>query len=547
MANINPVLEAARASNKAVTSARTDIQNNVDEAANIAAEQAAINTSIGANAVIADQAKQNSALAIQEAILASGVAFGTNIQEREARITQIIAEQDRAANERSEALKAVNAKKAVGFFDNPIEYIINQFTINDDIDKYNAANRMFEDSVQRIDVLNRMAQQTATTQQLYKKEVTAGTIAASAENISNQAKLAANEAKLKGLANNMQGIMAVTNMTLQQLDVASRVFSAEAQQQNLANDLMRIKMQKDEFDARMKDRQAAIDESKQSIDFINRGMIKLYGPGAEQFTADSPKSSLIIKMMNSGSIEGQRFRDAFHAGWSNVNSPTPGETARIISQSGMYFPESNRQTIGNLFERVRASITDPAVLKDPKLYQAAAEQETNKLITGYIKEVKPGDIRNPFNIGDVRTILDNTPALKELPVVQKLIWPRVEKDIVTRPGDFVPILANGIRDGVITSAEATQFTKIIQAGVMLNSARQNFANYGITIKNQVDNTGKKITNYTLNDYRTEVPLDGIGMSSAVYNLNDGVELNRAISTYLLRTTGQSTTIRDIMK
>jgi hypothetical protein len=106
--------------------------------------------------------------------------FNVDILAQGNEITTLAAQQKELFDRKMESAKVIAEKQAVGLFDDPLQYIMNQFTINGDIAEHNAANQQMNAIQTRIQSLNLNAQSTIATQKQLETGVTeASALAAS--------------------------------------------------------------------------------------------------------------------------------------------------------------------------------------------------------------------------------------------------------------------------------------------------------------------------------------------------------------------------------
>ena len=86
----------------------------------------------------------------------------------------------------------IEKKQSVSFFENPLEAIINSFTINADIAKHNLAEARGDAAAQQIQKLNQLSSQAAQLQGQFSAPVTQASAEAAARLTSAKFKIEAN-------------------------------------------------------------------------------------------------------------------------------------------------------------------------------------------------------------------------------------------------------------------------------------------------------------------------------------------------------------------
>src|SRR5438309_292323 len=158
--DLSTVLDQANQFTSQAAKAANDLFNLSTEQATTASEDAEYQRQIGANNQIIDSSKQTAEFATQNAKIKGANSLGTNIKDSSEVLTGLSTSILDLIGQKNQALQGIAAKQSVGLFDNPLEYILNQITLPDDIAKHNAINEQLEAKESQVATLNQLTQST---------------------------------------------------------------------------------------------------------------------------------------------------------------------------------------------------------------------------------------------------------------------------------------------------------------------------------------------------------------------------------------------------
>lgn len=487
-------------------------------------------------------AKQAADFKTQLARVQAANLAGANLNDQSEVLSGLSAAAADAQKRKDDALAAIQQKDSVSFIDNPLEYIVNQFSVNGDIAKHNIANAQLESAHNRIMEVNAEAQQTAITQNTISEPLTAASMAASTRNAAAAATVAARDAQIAGLNYNTKGIEFALNAKRETLALAFQANSAQQAEDAAQRSLQALDLQKKEFSFRQEEwnerRQDKTDQlamGQSVIDSINLGRKALLGPNATPIDDVSGKMALsALRSKGVLSNELQKFYDAGERAKLNGKTSfgtTPAEAADTMQTVPVQL-NPTQGPIKNLLANASMATSEaiksagmPGQNKDPVFQgldpkdkssvKAAFNGKAQQILNGYAAEVKPGDTDNPYQVGSINQLAAASPTIQQLPLYQKLFAPLVKNGVqLDDPKQIFSLVGNAVANGTISHKEALDLTTIYHVGVSANLAMRNFTGFGLIPKNS---------------YNATVETDPRAFhSNQVINLTDPMDVSRAL-------------------
>lgn len=458
--------------------------------------------------VTVQTAKNAADYATQLSRVKAATIAGANLKEQSEVLTGLSSAAADAQTRKDEALAAIAEKDKVGFFDNPIEYITNQFTINSDIAKHNIANSQLESAQNRIMAVNAAAQTTIQTQNAINEPLTAASMEASARTAKVAASVAAANAQIQTLGYNVTGINYALNAKKEEIALGFQGLNAQEAQQRMSISLQQLELSKQEFAQRQKQyaEQDADKHEQQAlassmVDIVKLGRATLLGPNAPPMDDLSGKMLIAaLKGKTPLSAQMQAFYDAgerTRLAGTPIIGTTPARAAEIMSTVPVQLPAIQgpiKNIIGQATTDVRGALQgaatgvkqdNPAFIGiDPKNKQsidAAVNARTQQILDGYAKNVNPADGANPYNIASINQLAQNSPTVAALPIVKKVFAPLMATGMqLTDPKQILSLTGEAVAKGVITHAQALELTTVYHVGVTANVAMRNLPGFGLT-------------------------------------------------------------------
>jgi hypothetical protein len=511
--------------------------------AELEANNAAIFKQSAEDSSTVEAAKQAGILQTQARIAKTAATFGTDILAQNEQFTQL-ADTGRAAYAKKQELADVIAQKeSVSIFDNPIEYLINKFTINSDITAHNAANAMLQNSQARIQELNSETQSTVQTQKMLETGVTVASAAAAARDAAVSANVNANKSLIQAAGYGVKGIEAVLTSSKAKLEADNLAFNGtnaaehiRIAQANLALSAAAAAERVREFNIRQSDREDEKAVGMGMIATMNKGRQARGAPplddlnGKMVFRALTGKGGKISAEMQADMEAGARFEIN---GIKSV-AGTPVELAQRINSGIDLGLTPAQQPIKSVVQQainiVSAASKDPFSKEamanpglkgtDPKNKDqmiAAVNNTAQAIINSQAREIKPGDKDNMFQILSFNTIAQHSAVVQATPLYKKVFKPLMDQGVqLTDPKQIFNLVATAASKGTITHKEALDLTTFYHVGVGINRADRNLEGIaGLVFSNS---------------YNAKVETNPFGLmtTDSIVNLTDPGQVSNAL-------------------
>jgi hypothetical protein len=504
--DINDIIAAVgiQTKNAAETAAR--ITGNSQMAESISQQQALNAATAGENDAIVIEQKGKAELEAQRNSRKFAVAIGSDIGASTDVLTSLGMQYTQATAESIQAADRVKQKQSVGLMDNPIEYIMNQITIGDDINYANAAQEKVTAISTAMAGINQATQSTAATQNAIKETVTAATIKAAADNVKLKADAEAAKWNLEALKYNTTNLLELQKLTETQLNNqfqlkgamnAERQMEIAAGNLALARESHRVAME--EKLERINAKKAEKAEQDELVTTINKGLaIQGLNPidGTKAITIltklGGPMKEILMAAYNSGSIQ--------QANGVSVIAETPGQAAATLMRSGSQLGKSAAPAMGPVVDLIKSTLQETA--NDPKL-QGAKEHEIIKAANGNIKaitaqmskNIKVGDNTNIYSPPTLPSIVEAVPTVTQSPFFQKVLAVQVTNGLNEfDPNKLLSLGASAVASGTVTVEEvADGISKLAKGAAATNNATKDYMRVGVP-KQDAFNTTLTIKN-----------------------------------------------------
>ena len=525
--DLNPILAAA----ERLKANSVEIQQAVQGTYSARGAMANANADLQLDAGIQDQiiagASDQAALAVQRAKVKVGNAFGVNANDQGEVISETAEIIHASHREMRAAMDAISNKSSVDFFSDPITYIDNLFTINSDIARYNKAKRANDEATVYMTRINQLGDATARTQDQFKESITQAAVAANAKKISDLAAVQANNERIKAQAYNAESINFAFNMDKERLNTDFQALNAKNQQEQLGLALANYQLHSQEFTWRKEQHEGETATDEYLTDRMQKGLQVLYGETAPNIMADKKAGKVWVTLLKSNTPAGKEAVAAYMAGQSGVVAGTPSGAIDLIKdkvpvtltpaqQSVKLHLQQTLETAGGSQEYAIAVQS-----KDKSQAQAIIDKVSKTRIDGMLKEIKPGDSGNIFNIGSLQTLL-NAPAVRGDPITTKVLAPAVAAGFnLSDPSQVFATVVDGVKTGKININDAAMgLATVYQVGVKTNLAAKNLSKFGIVPGNEL-----------LNSYNARVQTDASAIlgGSEIVNMTDPMSVMRAIN------------------
>ena len=464
-------------------------------------------------------AEEAGKLQSQAARLKAGAAFGADLNQQGERISELAMLQNQTQEARLALSQSIAAKQSVSFLENPLEFVVNQFTVGGDISKFNALADVEDTVTKSIEDITRLSSAVAQNQKNFEVTVTQASAEAKAQEALLNAEQQATVTRISGLNYNIEALKAAMDAPKEQMGIrfsVNQVLNAqESQRLQMANHALAVQ----EAKYRAEDRE----EKKQTDGYLASRIIKgyqiFYGDkAADMITPGDVKQ--MVALMKSGTPAGQEATRAFMAGESNKVAGSPAQVIDMIGR-GLPIQFTPAQTpVKGVFEKAVAEVRNRGMLpKDDAERQQIMNLEVNKILSKMSKEVKAGDGDNVFQIPDVKRVM-TLPGVVDTPFVQKIL--STSQVDVNNPKMVYNEALRGVKEGKLTVDQAVEgVLSVYQKGVEVNIASKNLPRLGIAPSTK---------ELKLNDYNTpiEVAPGALFGGSKTVNLTSREDVTRAV-------------------
>lgn len=509
MADVNPVLDAASRFSATNRAAAVDVNQAFREQFDLYKTISDNTIAAGQATAVVEGAKQTGILETQAAVDLGAFTLGTDMRLNTEKLTDANARLIQSLAVRDEALAAVNEKQRVGLFDNPIGWLLNQITVNDDIAKYNAANAEVETNAERIKRLTDATNAEVTTQNALRHTTSQAASVAAAEKTRLDAESMAATARIKGFEVNAAGVNAAVAASKEELNAQNIAYHAVLAQEasgraneELALQRENAQQRRDEWKFRKTQIEEALRNKKdvelakqEMLDTVNIGLKVI---GAESLTNPNTIARFMLQAEKSGTVPDE-FLDAFKRGRRNLMqgpkdkfiAENPAELLNILSTTGLKWSPVQKPVQTALQESMQqldAELASPGGIPGSggKKDKATAVTRFNQIVRdtfdGYRNKIVPGDKDNPYNIGAISDILNN-PEVASLPVVTKVFAPVAAEPngaaSLNDPERVTAMVLDAFRKKQISFDEAAQVYQIYQRGNAINNEVRQFKALGL--------------------------------------------------------------------
>lgn len=482
--------------NQNIAAMLPQVQQNVQDAVAININSAELARTAAADARIVTGAEQAAKLREQAAKQKVGATFGTDISQLDEVYSSLSAQMSEAYVKQRQLAEKIAEKQSVDFFEDPLKYIINNLTINRDINEHNAINAQREAAADQIQKLNVLSSGAAQLQAQFTAPVTAASAEAATRQSAVQALTAANNYTLAGIAANTAGIESVMKMNAQQLQYmfqGKSAINAEEQLQMSRESAARARREEARsvqlFNMKLAEQDKENKYNSSVLESINfgraaRGLSPLSGIRADA----------ALKSIQSNSEIGAEFRDDYYVGerardyGQTQLASSPADMARRLgSKQSMNLPPQ-QQYITELFGRAQeyaktavsrdGSKWDPTN-KDMAGNMAKFNEAVKVLVARDAAEVRPGDTKNLFALPGLQAYAGMR-DIQSLPVFAKVFAARIAAgETFDDPSKVLKVTAEAVAKGTITYKEASGLATIYQKAQALNLEEKQLAKFGI--------------------------------------------------------------------
>lgn len=474
----------------------------------------------------------------------TGVAFGTDMGAQNEQLSKLALDSQSAYVDKVQALQAIKKKQDVSPLDDPINYIINKFTINGDIDKFNLAEQTEDAANKRIQAINANTQTTVNTQNMLSQPMTQAAADAATRNAAATALLDAHKSQQQGLAYNAQGISAALSTTQAGLQAEFQANTAKNTEQTIGISLQHLKLAQDQaaqsrlqFEQGQQNLQDTNAYAASTIDTINKG--RQVRMGDAYVPLDPTQSKLIVGSIRSKNPIGEALMADYSIGERSnmagapILGTSPAQTIDLMSRTNVALTPSQQvirdsilgqavsdlktaQTPGSASGKVYPGLVG-VNFKDKDAISSALNTHAQQLLDQSAKVIKVGDATNPYQIASIKDLATNSPTIANLPTYQTVLKPLLDKGVeINDPKQVMALVGSAVAGGLLDhNTAASDIATIYQMGVKTNLATRQFTTFGL----------KPSLSYNA---QVETSPAALFSSSGVINMTDINQINKTL-------------------
>lgn len=512
MADINPILAAARSADQQVNSARSAmIANNsqIDDSFNADAELQRQNA---ATAELVTRTTGLGQLQYEQAFSKNALDLGTDLGDAsgiQAALAQTLISSRASQNA---ALDRINQKKSISFVDDPLQFIANHLSLNDDIEAHNAAEAKGDLAASQIAETNKLTELRAVAANRLKTTVTGASVEAAAQAARNSAQIVSDGFARSAIANNTNGIKELLSLSTDQLRNASVVFDAQNKQQSIAIAQAHLALSQEEFSWKKLEKDKAESANTYVSDTIIGGYKAMYPDNPNKWIApNSPK--LLALISGKLPLDGE-MKAAYDIGVLNSRAANPDGTNRLLAASpaDLLSVLKYNPSLGTDSKAVVGLITSAAqeAGRTPQYAQLVAAKDLEgqkKFVNDSVQAAFKGaqtvvrDPSNPYWLPSIDTIAKQTPGLQELPFYRTVIAPASAAGVaVNDPSMALSLGLEAVKAGKISlNNMAVDMATIYKQGQRVNIQSKQFIPLGLSPRESYNvdiNTGGLISQRT---------------------------------------------------
>ena len=327
-------------------------------------------------------------------------------------------------------------KRSVGFLDNPLEWIANQFTLDSDIARHDAAARNANVAIGAMQQINATVTSSATAQKSIAETVTRDSIAQQMKSAEIMSQLTQMDMQQKNLSYDLEGIKLLQAGNERMMDRATKINQIQVQQQQLAISQGHLALAQAEAADRAKMRSAELEKlNEEKAGWQEATRAYNVGAGTLGLPAVS-EGELKQRIKFGGETAKKDFEQNYQIGISRaatgqgIIAATPGQAAITIAQKRAPLNPGMQETKDFLMGTMQQAVTQAQALDPTKpLKPDAVAQATTELASqrgiAMAKDVGKDPFgKNIYKAPDYKTMMD-VPSVGKSVFGQKIVGPQI--------------------------------------------------------------------------------------------------------------------------
>jgi hypothetical protein len=470
--------------------------------------------------VISTTASETGKLVAQQASRDAAAKLGADPTQQGELISQLSDTIRTEYTKSQAALDTIGKKESVGFFDNPLAFIGNALTIDQDYANYDTSSAKLKLATDTYSNINALAQTEAQTQNSIATLRTQATVAGEAKKVAMIAEAKVQEISKNNIATNLQGIEAVSRINSQQLDEVFKlkgVINADTQLElsKASYELSRrnTELAIEERDQRLKDKKQTAEEEANFMTTVNdgrsaQGLPTLEGSKIKTFLSlggDMKENIGNWYTLGAQSQSGVKLT----YGYGSV------ESVNSFIKAKAPIPEQYKPVSNLISGAIGSVLNGPAYVNLDKKNKGLVDSTINNLVSKEADRqaaiIKPEDGTNIYQAPDLKS-LGESKSVADTKLYSDVLAPAVSSGLVaikTDPNVIVGAAMAAIEKGTLPLNTAAQdIATIFKQAALTNNQLRGYERF--QVKDQ----------RTYNASLTPLYTEGYLSSNTVVNLMD---------------------------
>lgn len=378
----------------------------------------------------------------------------------------------------------LDKKEAIGLFDDPMQWMLNQITLPDERNALNSKLSKAEVIKKRIDYTNSIMQADAVTENAYKLSMDAASNKTLVDALQRDIEKKTLDSKQDAIKFNFAAVKEATNLTRDQLAIAQAGLQAEVTIEHLAIAHQGETERLARFDAWVK-------ENKDKEDF-NIQATSWYNKGADLAGVPQLTSNKISNLLKSGGDQSKRVQEIMFAGQQALESGkdvaghSPWNAQNFLQVTKNQIP-LNEQYARDALDYANTTVDTLIAAnrlkgKDNKEVISTFNREVSKYLLDKQSPVKYTDTTSPYILPTPQAFAADSPAITSTPLWQKVLAQETNTFVLTTsdPNQIIKAAIAGYKKGYVTIPEVIDgLATYYSAGVEINNALRRFSYYGM--------------------------------------------------------------------
>lgn len=390
-----------------------------------------------------------------------------------------------AMEEAKVTAQSVADRKAVGLFDNPLAWAINQVILPDEEAALSGQLSLAKVSADQLSTLTKMSDDEARIENEFATKLTAASIDSKVKGLAANLQVEAMKSDMAAKAQNVHTLAAVMNAQGEQLRNIKYVIDAKHSAASLAFAEKNYQIRSEEFAAWKKENADKQEFADQMTQFHTIGADIL---GKPKLTTN--KIQMLLKMGGTAAAEAQALIDL---GFQNLNQGeaklgvTPIQVVDVLQKTKGQIPDHFSKLVEYGFATVNnraKSPTDPLDTKNPAAVSQVFNEAVKAKALEYQSNIDYRDQTNPYILPPPKILADN-PDISSTRFYQKVLAPLVANGALdtSDPNKIVALGLEAVKNGTITYKDLSEgVTTYYDTGRIINAVGRNFYKHAIPVQ-----------------------------------------------------------------